>query len=97
MQGLLSALLNPKLGVFFLTLLPQFIAPGDAPAERAMQLALLFDAIGLAWLLLYAALLGAIGTALGRPGPAAQRQTPGRPWCERVARLDGPMGASQTR
>lgn len=68
-QGLLSALLNPKLGVFFLTLLPQFIAPGDPPAERATQLALLFDAIGLLWLLLYSAMLGAIGTVLGRPGP----------------------------
>ena len=68
LQGLLSALLNPKLGVFFLTLLPQFIAPGDQPAVRAMQLAVLFDLIGLAWLLTYSAMLGAVGAALGRPG-----------------------------
>jgi threonine/homoserine/homoserine lactone efflux protein len=69
LQGLLSALLNPKLGVFFLTLLPQFIAPGDPPAVRALQLALVFDLIGLGWLLLYSALLGAAGAALDRPGP----------------------------
>lgn len=69
LQGVLSALLNPKLGVFFLTLLPQFIAPGDPPAGRALQLAALFDLIGLVWLLLYTAMLGAIGVALGRPGP----------------------------
>ena len=69
LQGGLSALLNPKLGVFFLTLLPQFIGPGDPPAGRALQLAFLFEAIGLAWLLLYTTMLGAIGTALGRPGP----------------------------
>ena len=69
MQGALSALLNPKLGVFFLTLLPQFIGPGDPPALRALQLAVVFDVIGLAWLLIYTAMLGAIGSALGRPGP----------------------------
>ena len=68
-QGLLSALLNPKLGVFFLTLLPQFVAPGEPAAERMLQLAILFDSIGLAWLLLYSAVLGAVGAALGRPGP----------------------------
>ncbi len=69
LQGALSALLNPKLGVFFLTLLPQFIAPGDPPAVRALQLAVVFDLIGLAWLLVYSAMLGALGSALGRPGP----------------------------
>lgn len=69
LQGLLSALLNPKLGVFFLTLLPQFIAPGDPVALRALQLALIFDSIGIAWLTIYTTMLGAIGVALGRPGP----------------------------
>lgn len=69
LQGLVSSLLNPKLGVFFLTLLPQFIAPGEPAALRALQLALVFDLIGLAWLLLYSAMLAAIGDALGRSGP----------------------------
>ncbi len=71
LQGLISALLNPKLGVFFITLLPQFIVPGEGSAIRALQLALLFDVIGLAWLLAYSAMLGAVGGALGRP--AARR------------------------
>ena len=69
LQGLLSALLNPKLGVFFLTLLPQFISPGDPVELRILQLALVFDLIGITWLLTYSTLLGAIGEALGRPGP----------------------------
>jgi threonine/homoserine/homoserine lactone efflux protein len=69
LEGLLSALLNPKLGVFFLTLLPQFVGPGDPPTARALQLALLFDLIGLVWLLAYSALLGAVGAVLARPGP----------------------------
>ena len=69
LQGALSALLNPKLGVFFLTLLPQFISPGDPPALRALHLAVVFELIGLTWLLIYTAMLGALGSALGRPGP----------------------------
>jgi threonine/homoserine/homoserine lactone efflux protein len=69
LHGLLSALLNPKVGVFFLTLLPQFIAPGDPPAARALQLAVIFDLIGLAWLMTYSAMLAAAGSALKRPGP----------------------------
>jgi len=68
-QGLLSALLNPKLGVFFLTLLPQFIRPGDDAAVRAVQLAVLFDVIGLVWLLAFTLMLGAVGSSLRRPGP----------------------------
>jgi len=69
LQGFLSAVLNPKLGVFFLTVLPQFIGPGDPPVVRALQLAVLFDLIGLVWLLTYSAMLGAVGAALNRPIP----------------------------
>ena len=65
LQGLVSALLNPKLGVFFLTLLPQFIAPGQPPAAQALRLAVVFDLIGLAWLFAYSAMLGTLGRALG--------------------------------
>jgi threonine/homoserine/homoserine lactone efflux protein len=69
LQGLLSALLNPKLGVFFLTLLPQFLRPGDAPVTSALMLAVVFDLIGLAWLLIYSALLAGAAHALSRPRP----------------------------
>jgi threonine/homoserine/homoserine lactone efflux protein len=65
LQGLVSALLNPKLGVFFLTLLPQFIVPGEPPAAQALRLAVVFDLIGLAWLFAYSAMLGALGRAFG--------------------------------
>jgi threonine/homoserine/homoserine lactone efflux protein len=68
-QGLLSALLNPKLGVFFLTILPQFVTPGESATVQALGLAILFDVIGIAWLLTYTALLGAARSALDRPGP----------------------------
>jgi len=68
-QGLLSALLNPKLGVFFVTLLPQFVTPGDDAFVRSLALAGIFDLIGIVWLLTYATLLGALGAWLDRPGP----------------------------
>jgi threonine/homoserine/homoserine lactone efflux protein len=68
LQGLLSALLNPKLGVFFLTLLPQFIEAGQPAAGRMLQLAIVFDLIGLAWLLAYTAALDVVGSLLGRGG-----------------------------
>ena len=55
--------------VFFLTLLPQFIAPGDPPAARALQLAAVFEVIGLGWLVTYTLMLSALGAVLGRPGP----------------------------
>ena len=45
------------------------MAPGDPPTLRIIQLALLFDLIGLVWLLMYSTMLGAIGAVLSRPGP----------------------------
>ena len=68
-QGFVSSLLNPKLGVFFLTLLPQFIAPGEPVTARALQLAVIFDLIGLVWLFAYSFLLAAVGATLRGPGP----------------------------
>ncbi|HKF85130.1 MAG TPA: LysE family translocator [Candidatus Limnocylindrales bacterium] len=64
-QGALSAGLNPKLGVFFLTLLPQFVSPGGGTAET-LAFAIAFAAIGLAWLLLFTALVGSARTVLER-------------------------------
>lgn len=67
-QGLVSAALNPKLGVFFVTLLPQFVDPAAAVTD-ALLLACVFDAIGLAWLVAYSTAWGALHEALARPWP----------------------------
>ena len=52
-QGFLSALLNPKLGVFFVTFLPQFVSPGQAAVPRLLLLGGVFTVIGIAWMVLY--------------------------------------------
>lgn len=52
-QGFLSAISNPKLGVFFVTFLPQFVAPGQALLPRLLQLGLIFAVIGWTWMNFY--------------------------------------------
>jgi threonine/homoserine/homoserine lactone efflux protein len=56
-QGLLNNLLNPKAGAIFVTVFPQFIAPGDSPL-RLLAMLLAYEAVLLAWLNLYGLVLG---------------------------------------
>ena len=62
-QGLFSNLLNPKTGAFFVTVMPQFIVPGD-PAIRLVLMVAVFEAMLLAWLIAY----GHVVSRLGRSG-----------------------------
>jgi threonine/homoserine/homoserine lactone efflux protein len=52
-QGFLSALSNPKLGVFFVTFLPQFVMPGQPVLQRLLLLGLIFAVIGFTWINVY--------------------------------------------
>jgi threonine/homoserine/homoserine lactone efflux protein len=52
-QGFLSAITNPKLGVFFVTFLPQFVAPGQSVLTRLLELGLIFALIGWTWMNVY--------------------------------------------
>jgi len=52
-QGLVSNLGNPKIAVFFASLLPQFVPAGSASFAAFLSLGFLFCALGLAWLSLY--------------------------------------------
>jgi threonine/homoserine/homoserine lactone efflux protein len=52
-QGFLSAISNPKLGVFFVTFLPQFVLPGQAVLPRLLELGVTFAVIGWAWMNVY--------------------------------------------
>ena len=71
-QGLLSDLGNPKIAVFFASLLPQFVPqatanPGGAYFFDFALLGVTFAAITLAWLVFYTYLLSRAGTCLTRP------------------------------
>jgi RhtB (resistance to homoserine/threonine) family protein len=59
-QGLIGNLLNPKAGVIFVSILPQFIRPGDTPLRLVLML-LAFEVMILAWLNLYGYLVSRAG------------------------------------
>ncbi|HEY0831434.1 MAG TPA: LysE family translocator [Candidatus Dormibacteraeota bacterium] len=52
-QGFLSAISNPKLGVFFVTFLPQFVLPGQQVLPRLLELGVTFAVIGCVWMNVY--------------------------------------------
>jgi len=75
-QGFLTNLLNPKVAIFYLTFLPQFIAPGGPVLRRSLFLAAIHIAMGVVWLAAYAWFIERLGVVLTRPNVKA--------WLERV-------------
>src|SRR5260370_19787574 len=65
-QGLFSNLLNPKIAVLFTSLIPQFVQPGASAPLQSTLLALIFVAMGLAWLVVFACFAAAAGGLLRR-------------------------------
>jgi threonine/homoserine/homoserine lactone efflux protein len=53
-QGLASNLLNPKIAVFFTSLLPQFVDAHHSQPQDLLLLGVLFNSMGVIWLLAYA-------------------------------------------
>jgi len=61
-----SNLTNPKMAVFFPSLLPQFVSPGGASFLVLLALGLTFCVMTLAWLTAYAVVVARAGDVLRR-------------------------------
>ena len=75
-QGLLNNVLNPKVAVFYLTFLPQFIDPSGNVLAQSLAFAFAHGLMGIAWLSAYAYVLARLSALFARRGV--------RQWLERV-------------
>jgi len=75
-QGFISALSNPKLGVFFVTFLPQFVFPGQPVLPRLLLLGMVFAVIGWTWMNVYGLLVTRLRDVITAPRV--------RQWMDRV-------------
>lgn len=75
-QGFFSAISNPKLGVFFVTFLPQFVLPGQAVLPRLLELGVIFAVIGWSWMNIYGLLITRLRNVITAPRV--------RQWMQRV-------------
>lgn len=66
-QGFLSNALNPKVALFFLTFVPQFVEPGPGATLRTLGLSLLFVAMAITYLVSYILFLSRVQRFLRRP------------------------------
>lgn len=67
-QGFISTVLNPKVAIFFLAALPQFVGTGpDAPWHGMLLIAIVY-ALGFVWCTALAALATHAGRKVGRSG-----------------------------
>jgi len=66
-QGVISDLGNPKMAVFFASLLPQFVPAGEASFSALLLLGVVFAVMTFSWLTLYAVFIAKAGDYLCRP------------------------------
>jgi len=67
LRGLLTNLLNPKVGVFYVTFLPQFVPAGYPVVATSLAFTLIHAAEGALWLGALACAAGSLGSWLRRP------------------------------
>lgn len=66
-DGLLTNVLNPKVAIFYLAFLPQFISPGDPVLAKSLFLAAVHAFLGVIWLSSISVFLGKLRKFVTRP------------------------------
>ncbi|MED4581650.1 LysE family translocator [Brevibacillus choshinensis] len=66
-QGFLTNLLNPKVAVFFLTFLPQFLTSGTKPFVQFLGMGLTYTALTVLWFILYVSFIDYIRSWMKKP------------------------------
>ena len=66
-SGLMSCALNPKVGLFFLAIVPQFVPPHASLFATVLTLGVIDTAVAFVWLLVIASLAARAVTWLRRP------------------------------
>ncbi|WP_107948467.1 LysE family translocator [Lysinibacillus parviboronicapiens] len=66
-QGFLTNIMNPKVAVFFLTFLPQFVDVSSATFVPFLFMGLIYTAITALWFVFYVYLLDRIGAFMKKP------------------------------
>jgi threonine/homoserine/homoserine lactone efflux protein len=66
-QGFLSDLANPKIGIFFTSLLPQFVSPGQSVLLPFLVLGAVFVLMTVLWLFAYCLVAARAAKTLQRP------------------------------
>jgi len=52
-QGLFSNVLNPKVAMFFLTFLPQFVQPGAGTTQQLILMGVIYTVLSITWFFVY--------------------------------------------
>lgn len=70
-QGFITNITNPKVAVFFLTFLPQFLAPKSEPFWSFLIMGIIYSVLTFLWFAFYVFLLDRIRTFMKRPATQA--------------------------
>ncbi|RDU37143.1 LysE family translocator [Neobacillus piezotolerans] len=66
-QGFLTDILNPKVAVLFLTLLPQFVHPGSGTFIPFLIMGITYTVLTAVWFLIYVTLINHISVFMKKP------------------------------